>query len=406
MGTGLRLLSQIILVGFCCAQSLSAEDSSSVPEAEPASESTAKDDGATDKTSDASDGSGAKASDSGDEDSSEVDDSAPVATEEPEPVLQGEYEWIDNTHSWIYNESQEVIEWFDGLFVSEDENPIDTPPSRFRLGLFTEFDLDADRDFKLQPVVDFKTDIQLPNLERRLKVFITTRDPTALPDEDPTESNNELRFGATRDFFKNWNTSAGVKARWPPEAFVNAEWVPTYDLGNRWNVYPKVKPFWDSDRGFGGLTSLVVNHWKGRWLFRPTVSLRWDQKDRDEDRESADDPTSSQYGQDGMGYRWSVSTVVGYVPHLLDENDYGRRVGGSDVADGWGLRGRVEGNISQTLSYDLTVFRKAPLYKDFVFYVIAPEVQWEQDNSWEAEYSIQIGVEVLLWGQDTYRGRK
>ena len=336
---------------------------------------------------------------------SEAEGGAADPASVPSPVIKQQYDWIDTSHSWAYNETQRVIEWFDGLFVSEDENPIKTPPSRFRLGLFTEFDIEADRDYKLVPVIDFKTDIELPNLERRLKVFITTRDPTALPDEDPTESNSELRFGATRDFFKNWNTSAGVKARWPPEAFANAEWVPTYKLPNLWRIYPKLKPFWDSERGFGGLTSLVANHWKDRWLFRPTISLKWDEKDYHEDQDSANDPTSSQYGQDGLGYRWSVSTVIGYVPHLLNENDYGRRVGGSDAAEGWALRGRIDGNISQTLGYDLTLFRKGPLYKDYIFYVIAPEVQWEQTNNWKAEYTIQIGVEVLLWGQETYRGR-
>jgi len=35
--------------------------------------------------------------------------------------------------------------------------------------------------------------------------------------------------------------------------------------------------------------------------------------------------------------------------------------------------------------------------------VIAPQISWEEENSWEAEYSIQIGVEVLMWGDDPLR---
>jgi hypothetical protein len=81
-------------------------------------------------------------------------------------------------------------------------------------------------------------------------------------------------------------------------------------------------------------------------------------------------------------------------------------VSGSDIADGWGLRGRVDGDIAQVLSYDLTLFRKGPLYKDYVFYVIAPEIQWKQSNGWKSEYTIQIGVEVLLWGEKTVRSSR
>jgi len=323
-----------------------------------------------------------------------------------DPVLQGEHQWIDESHAWLYDESQEWIEWFDGLFVPEGGEKLKTPPSRFRLGLFSQFNLESNRDFKLVPVIDLQTDIHLPNLERRLKLFISTRDPTALPDENTAEANNELRVGATRDFFKNWSSSIGVKARWPPEAFANVSWSRVYKLPRWWRVYPNVKPFWDSTRGLGMVSSLIVDNWTDRWLFRQSISGKWDQRAYRDDRGAAEDPTSTQFGENGKGYRWSLSSLIGYVPLLLDENDYGRRVSGSDIADGWGLRGRVDGDIAQVLSYDLTLFRKGPLYKDYVFYVIAPEIQWEQSNGWKSEYTIQIGVEVLLWGEKTVRSSR
>jgi len=342
-----------------------------------------------------------------DTDKTGADDSSPeekvAPPKEVAPVLQAQHSWIDESHSWLYSESQEWIEWFDGLFVPEGEKKLKTPPSKFRLGLYSEFNLETDKDFKLVPVVDLRTDIHLPNLERRLRLFISTEDPTALPDEDAAESNNELRVGATRDFFKNWNTSIGVKARWPPEAFANVSWSRVYKLPNWWRIYPNLKPFWDSTRGLGAVSSVIVDTWSDRWLFRQSASAKWDQRNYRDDRGAAQDPTSTQFGADGEGYRWSLSSVVGYVPLLLDEEDYGRRVSGSDVADGWALRGRVDGNIAQVLSYDITLFRKGPLYKDYVFYVIAPEIQWEQENGWKPEYTVQIGVEVLLWGQKTTR---
>jgi len=346
------------------------------------------------------------ADDSNTKEAADTEESGSEVVAPPEdvsPIMQAQHTWIDSSHSWLYNNSQDAITWFDGLFVAEGEKKIKTPKSRFRLGLYSEFNLESDRDFKLSPIIDLSTDVELPNLERRLKLFITTRDPTALPDEDTAEANNELRVGASRDFFKNWRTSVGVKARWPPEPYANVSWSRVYKLPNWWRIYPKIKPFWDTNRGFGGLTSLVVDTWSNRWLFRQTGSIKWDQKNYEDDKDSANDPTSTQFGENGEGYRWSVSSVVGFVPLLLDEENYGRRVSGSDIADGWGVRGRIDGNIAQTLSYDITFFRKGPLYKDYIFYVISPEVQWEQSNNWKAEYTVQIGVEILMWGQKTTR---
>ncbi|MBC2601790.1 hypothetical protein [Puniceicoccus vermicola] len=313
--------------------------------------------------------------------------------------------WVDDTHDWLYNTAHEKIVWFDNKFVPAGQEPLKVPPSRFRLGLYGEVDFGAADNFKLQPVIDLGTDIKLPNLERRLRVFATTKDPSALPGESPVDSNNTLRIGAARSFFKNWDTSAGVKADWPPEAFVNAQWAPTYQPGEHWTLYPNGKVFWDSDEGVGFLGAMTADYWINRWLFRQTLSAKWNKQQQDDDSDDANDPDSYLYGEDGGGYRWAATSLIGYVPKLLNEKEYGRRVNGSDVADGWGIRGRIEGDAAETLSYEMSLMRKGPLYKDYVYYVIAPKVQWEAENNWGAEYKIEIGIEMLIWGDLEHRSR-
>ncbi|MEM0965736.1 MAG: hypothetical protein AAGJ81_06280 [Verrucomicrobiota bacterium] len=311
--------------------------------------------------------------------------------------------WIDSVHNYIYGKSHGSVEWFDDQFVPDGEKPIPLPPSRFRLGLFSEFDFGKGNGFQISPVVDFKTDVHLPNLEHRLRLFVTTEDQAALPGDDPLESNNALRIGATRDLFKNWDTSLGVKARWPPEVFANVQWSRKYDAGTHWSLYPRVKLFWDSKDKFGYLGSLVGDRWQDRWLFRQTLSFRWDGREQEDDSDDANDPDNSRFGEDGGGYRWESSTVVGYVPLLIDERDYGRTVRGSDVADGWGARGRVVGDIVQPLTYEISLFRKGRLYKNYLFYTIVPLIEWDQDEDWDAEFGFRIGVEMLLWGDDPLR---
>lgn len=227
--------------------------------------------------------------------------------------------WIDETHDWLYDTGHGSVVWVDGQFVPAGKEPLKVPPSRFRLGLYGEFDFGAADSFELKPIIDLGTDVKFPNLERRLRLFITTRDPSALPGESTADANNNLRIGGSRNFFKNWDTSIGVKADWPPEAFVNAQWAPIYQPGNYWTLYPQGKVFWDNKEGIGFLTSLSADYWRERWLFRQTISGKWNKQNQDDDSDDASNPDSYLFGENGGGYRWAVTSLVGYIPMLLDE---------------------------------------------------------------------------------------
>ncbi|MGA0334115.1 MAG: hypothetical protein ACO3N7_03930 [Kiritimatiellia bacterium] len=311
--------------------------------------------------------------------------------------------WIDSTRDWLYRTSHGGVEWLDTSMLDEDQERVPTPPSRFRLGLFTEIELKPEGTTSFAPVADFDTDVDLPNLEARLKLFISTRDPTAIPGDDPLDSESALRVGASRSFFDNWKTSAGIKTKWVPEPFFYLQWSPEYALGEKWTVVPQIRPFWESEDGFGGITSLVMNRWNRRMIFRQSFSLKWSQKFQEDDRKSAADEDHPQFGDDGKGYRWDSTSILGYVPLLLDERDYGRRVGGSDVAKGTGIKFRVSGNQIKTLEGRITLFNKGPIYKDFLYYIVGPEVIWQDDQNWKEEYAIKAGFEMLLWGDDPYR---
>jgi hypothetical protein len=311
--------------------------------------------------------------------------------------------WIDATHSWLYSTSQDTVVWLDTLLLEEEDVPVPTPPPRFRIGLFTQVELKPEGTTRVVPVADFDIDVDLPNLESRLKLFISTRDPTALPGDDPLDTETDLRVGASRSYFENWKTSAGIKAKWVPEPFVYVQWSPEISLGETWTMVPQIRPFWESEDGFGGITSAVFNRWKKRTIFRQTFSLKWSQKLEEEDADRAADEESPQFGDDGNGTRWDSTTIWGYVPLLLDERDYGRRVGGSDVAKGTGLKLRVSGNEIKTLETRLSLFNKGPVRKDFLYYILGPEVIWQDDQDWKEEYSIKFGFEMLLWGDATQR---
>ncbi|WFB36129.1 hypothetical protein P3T73_18405 [Kiritimatiellota bacterium B12222] len=317
--------------------------------------------------------------------------------------LEEEVTWIDSTHNWLYGKSQNTVVWLDTRFIPKDQELVPTPPSRFRVGLAMEFDLKTDGIIKISPDFDFHSDIELPNLEKSLKVFISTKDPTAAPGEGPLNSDTSLRVGASSDFMKNWKASAGVKTKWPPEPFAYVIWSPEYMLGEHWSVIPQVKPFWESEDGFGGLTSLLFNRWRHRMMYRQALSLKWTQDQEKQDKENAADMDSYQYGSDGGGYSWDSTTVIGYASQLLKPDDYGKRIGADEVARGTGIKVQVTGNEVATLKAELTLFLKGPLYKDFVYYIIGPSVNWADENDWDEEYTAKIGFEMLLWGDEKYQ---
>lgn len=328
----------------------------------------------------------------------------PKPAAKPGTEVEGDEIWLDRVRNKLYGWSHGSVVWADNKFVDETKQEvIPTPPSRFRIGLIAGVELKPEGDIKFAPDADFGADVDVPNLEERMKLFITTRDPNALPGTDVFDQDNDLRVGGSRDFFENWRTSAGVKAKWPPEVFVDTKWTPRYKLGPHWSLFPEAKVFWNTDDKFGGSTSVTVGRWKNRWLLRQSLSGKITQNDAEEDDKRSTNPDNVQFGKDGGGVRWQSNTMFGYVTELLTERDYGRMVNGEDVAKGYGIRGNIFGNQVDSTQAKVTLFIKRPLYKDFMFYVISPEVVWKQEESWDEEWVLRVGVDMLLWGDETYR---
>jgi hypothetical protein len=323
----------------------------------------------------------------------------------PQDVDSVEYKmWVDDMRDWLYGISHGTVEWADTRFVDENQQEVvPTPPSRFRIGILSSIELKPEGDIKFAPDADFAADVELPNLEERLKLFITTRDPTALTGTDAFDQDNDIRVGASRGFGKNIDTSVGVKAKWLPEVFAFVKWNPKYDVGPHWDLFPEWKVFWESEDKLGGQLALTAGRWNGNFLFRQSMSGKVTQNDADEDEEVSQDPDSFEFGEDGKGVRWQSTTTFGYVTELLAEEDYGRLVNGEDVAKGYGIRGQIQGNAASSLQAKATLFLKRPLYKDFLFYIISPEVIWNEEDSWDEEFVLRVGLDLLLWGDETYR---
>lgn len=317
-----------------------------------------------------------------------------IIKETVEPVteswgsMEGFGEKIDWFHYKVYDIAQTQIERIDSWFKPpQDEQSIASEPSRFRVGLYGEGKYQEYKDLDIKPVGDLDAEIELPNLKRRLKLIITTNDPTTIPGKTYIEQpDKSFRTVLMREWRRYVSTAIGVRLRWKPELFAYAVWARDWKAGN-WLLYPRQKLYWEN--GIGEISTLVLDHWIKRWNTRFSTSIKWSKQSRDDDQ---------MIGREDNGFRWSEVFLLEYAKELLDESQLGRVVSGDDIARGWGIRLSAFGGFHFTDEYRTGIFYRYPLRKKWIYSFAGPEIKWRNDNNWDREWVVKCGIEMFFWG--------
>lgn len=313
-----------------------------------------------------------------------------------EPVVEswrsakGFGEKIDWIHAYLYKIAQERVERFDYWFKPPEGEQRIVELSRFRVGVFSEGKIQEYKRLDANQVIDFDTDIELPNMKRQIKFIITTNDPTTLPGKYITEQlDKSLRAAIEAKWRHDASAAIGVRARWKPELFANAVWSPEWKRGN-WLLYPQQKFYWESGSGIGEISTLVFDHWINRWNTRFSTSIKWSEQDRNDDRQTE---------RKDVGFRWSEVFIFNHAKELLDERQVGRLVSGYDVARGWGIRLAAFGGFHVVDEYRAGIFYRRPLRKKWMYLLVEPDINWSNVNNWNREWTIKCGIEILFWGK-------
>ena len=312
-------------------------------------------------------------------------------------------DWFHETANYV---SEQNIAHADSWFIDDPTNRVPFKPAKFRLGFQVEADYYVHTNqLALRPLADTESEVHLPNAERRLRLTISTLDPMALPGQDSNQGMSGFRVGLKQGIFKDVDTSFGVRLKWLPSVYANIAWDPRYKLYS-WDVYPEQKVGWESDDGAYETTSLMLNRWVNRWVIRPIASLKLskarynaDMDKLDQERQAAEaaglPPPDGDYLK---GWDWELTLLSGYANELIDESVFGRLADASDVAQGGGLRFSVLGSLHIIESYNLTFLYRNHLYKDWLYYLIKPTVSWQDENDWAANYSLILGIDILIYG--------
>ena len=156
--------------------------------------------------------------------------------------------YLDAGHDWLYRRLQHWFEDIDVRFAHSEQTAIVVPLSPLRIGLASEF-VHRQGGFEFAATPDFEAAVRLPNLERRLKVFVTSDDLQESPD-DPVLDRNPVRAGVRFAPQSHIGFEFGVRAKIWPAVFAALRWTPEFHAGVL-RVYPFVKTYAESGLGFG-----------------------------------------------------------------------------------------------------------------------------------------------------------
>lgn len=285
-------------------------------------------------------------------------------------------ERLDAAHDALYVGLQDAAYGLDRRFVRESREPRRMTAAPFRLGIVTEalqhgskvhLDLDADLDLSLN----------LPNLQERLRLFITSNEL----DEGTREAGEKssVRAGLRYALPANLDFDIGLRVDLPPAAFASVKWARTYQLGS-WDFQPLLKLFADTNQSLGYAAAATFDHWSGQHLLRSASYVKW---------------------RDDLGRaRWSQTFIYARAREVLVPDRYGYYLRADDIGRGWGVRLLAGGKRTSHVSrYEAGVFYRHPASRhNWLYWYVEPMVRREEEDGNRIDPGVQVGFHALFWG--------
>ena len=283
---------------------------------------------------------------------------------------------LDNGHDWLYRRIEHWLENFDTRFGAPADKPLDVPLSPLRIGLDSEVLHGSNTtDFLATP--DIEGTLHLPNIEQRLKLFISSSDVSESP-ADPTQAHSPIQAGLRFTPLAQVDLEFGVRTKVWPSAFTALRWNPQFELGPV-SVHAFTKAYVESGVGFGASSGAILETWRNQWIARSASYVDWI-------RNSGD-------------VSWAQQFIVGYVPVIIYEGRYASVAAGRDIARGAALSLSVTGDrISHVSLYEAGLILKRPLHGGWLFGYVEPLVRFERTAGWHPDLGISAGFDALFWG--------
>jgi hypothetical protein len=281
---------------------------------------------------------------------------------------------LDQVHDEIYTAMQKGVEATDRRLADKDRTLDPVPAAPFRLGLMLEsIDRSDGVEFNFNANLDIA--LSLPNIEKRLRIFVTSDDLDEAP--DTARDRSGLRAGLRYQVLNFLDFDVGVRLDIPPVAFTSLKWSREYQLGSV-DFYPLAKVFLESKDGFGAASGATFDRWSGKTLLRSSTYAKWLHED---------DQTA-----------WSQSLVFARAHQLIIPDRYGSYPRANDIGRGWGVHVLASGEDTREITYyEAAAFYTRPMKNRWIFWTVEPLVRWDRQYSWKADPGIRISLNALFW---------
>lgn len=260
--------------------------------------------------------------------------------------------------------------------LSGEEAPVyqQPPVTDFRLELFYDHVSGPDGSMNLDPKL--KINVELPNFEKKLNVFVQSSYDDELPGVDQAEREDKgwsVGFGRQME---KWHisTDIGIHTKWEPELFLRLSWRPQWNW-DEWFFGFEQRIFWENEDQFGSLTSLNSYIWLGeqnRWVFRTLTAGRITEVSR--------------------GLEWQQTFGIGRPTALRDEGKRGKNLSINDALAGYGAKLSIFAEDENITTYRGTLIFRRRLYEDFVVLEMEPGLEWRDEHDWTTQYRFSTGI--------------
>ena len=268
----------------------------------------------------------------------------------------------------------------DAYFALSPDDVLVPPQTRMRIKLYGRVMQGRDFDLSIEP--DVELEVEFPNMERRVRLFVETARSDEVHERTLTETEDRgVKIGA-RKWFQDLNISAdaGVRVSWPPKAFGRLTWVQDFEPGS-WQLRPMQRIVLNRDDRLASVSNLSVNRWIGAnhgGIVVNTVSGKW----------TLEEPS----------WNWSEGIAVVRVNRLLDENRRGRTAGWADTAWASGLFYAMLGEGDRVDTHRAGVSLRRPLYRHWVYGELQTGMEWDRTEDFDGAFFVRMGVDLLFWG--------
>lgn len=300
---------------------------------------------------------------------------AAEARHRDEPAPSGFFSRLDRAHDWLYIRVQDLVERTDARFARDDSTMRPVPAAPFRISFEADF---VDRDGTIDPDADLDVDItlRLPNLEDRLRIFVTSDDVEESPQLTGFDE-NRVRAGVRFNPLRHFDFDVGLRLQGLPVAFTSLRFSRVFEVAGL-DVQPFAKVYLETHDGFGVAGAFTVDRWIDRWLLRSSSYANW-RRDLD-------------------ATAWTQTLLIARADEIIRFGRFGSIVRGRDLARGWGVQLLASGDRTvRADTYEAGIFFKQPTRSRWLYWNIGPLVRFERELGWKAEPGIRLGFDALFW---------